>query len=398
MPKPTLPPKRPILWASNSATAGTGYGVQTAQVVSRLHRAGYPTAIASNYGQEGTIGEWDGIKVLPRGFDQYSNDVIGAYHQLWAAENGGRDPLVITLFDVWVYGGKPWEAITDVASWVPIDHTPCPPKVADWLRRPNVHPIAMSKFGAEQMGNLDIECYYAPHALDKVFAPTDAVKRPDGRVTTGQELLGFGPDEYVIMIQAANKGTHPAAGRKSWDTNLLAVSMMMQTHDDVRLFLHTERDGSMGGVNLPSLLAGCGIPESKVHFTDQFAYRMGLPQEALAAMSTAADVLLAVATGEGFGVPVAECQATGTPVIVGNWTASPELVADGWIVDGQPCWDPMQGAWWMMPNIPSTLEALEAAYQRGKSGPSQKAIDGMREYDADVVFNTHWKPILKALA
>jgi hypothetical protein len=72
-------------------------------------------------------------------------------------------------------------------------------------------------------------------------------------------------------------------------------------------------------------------------------------------------------------------------------------IVDGWIVDGQPCWDPMQGSWWMMPNIPSTLESLEAAYQRGK-GTSQKAIDGMREYDADVVFNTHWKPILKALA
>lgn len=397
MPKPTLPPKRPILWVSNSPV-GTGYGTQTAQVVSRLHRANYPTAIASNYGQEGVIGQWNGVKVLPRGFDQYSNDVVGAYHQLWAAENGGRDPLVITLFDVWVFKGAPWDAITDVASWVPIDHTPCPPRVQDWLRRPNVHPIAMSKFGAEQMGNLDIECYYAPHALDKEFVPTPEIKRPDGSVMTGQELLGFDPDHYVILMNAANKGTHPAAGRKSWDTNLLAVSMLMQKHDDVRLFLHTERDGSMGGVPLPALLQAVGIPMEKVRFTEPFAYRMGLPQEALAAMYSAAEVLLAVATGEGFGVPVIEAQACGLPVIVGNWTASPELVADGWIVEGQPCWDPMQGSWWMMPNIPSTLEALEAAYQRGKGGPSQKAIDGMREYAADYVFDTHWKPILKDLA
>lgn len=397
MPKPTLPPKRPVLWASNSPTAGTGYGVQTQQVVSRIARAGHPTAIASNYGQEGTIGSWNGIKVLPRGFDQYSNDVIGAYHQLWAAENGGKDPLVVTLFDVWVFKGKPWDGITDVASWVPIDHTPCPPKVAEWLRRPNVHPIAMSKFGKQQIENLDIETYYAPHALDKAFVPTPEVKRPDGSVMTGQELLGFDPDHYVILMNAANKGMTPASGRKSWDTNLLAVSMLMQKHDDVRLFLHTERDGSMGGVALPALLQAVGIPMDRCRFTEPFAYRMGLPQEALAAMYTAADVLLAVATGEGFGVPTIEAQACGLPVIVGNWTASPELVADGWIVEGQPCWDPMQGSWWMMPNIPSTLEALEAAYQRGK-GTSQRAIDGMREYDADVVFNTHWKPILKALA
>ena len=61
MPKPTLPPKRPVLWVSNSATAGTGYGMQTAQVTQRIQRAGHPTAIASNYGQEATIGTWNGI-------------------------------------------------------------------------------------------------------------------------------------------------------------------------------------------------------------------------------------------------------------------------------------------------------------------------------------------------
>ena len=397
MPKPTLPPKRPVLWVSNSPTAGTGYGMQTAQVTQRLQRLGYPTAIASNYGQEATIGSWNGIKVLPRGFDQYSNEVVGAYQQLWTAENGGRDALVMTLFDVWVFQGKPWDNIIDVASWVPIDHAPTPPKVADWLRRPNVHPIAMSKFGRDQIERLDIETFYAPHALDKAFVPTPSVKRPDGSTMTGHELLGFDPDCFTIFINAANKGMAPSSGRKSWDTNLLAVSMLMQRHDDVRLALHTERDGSMGGIPLPALLQAVGIPQEKVHFTEPFAYRMGLPQEALAAMYTAADVLLAVATGEGFGVPTIEAQACGLPVIVGNWSASPELVADGWLVEGQPCWDPMQGSWWMMPSIPSTLDALEAAYSRGK-GESQKAIDGMREYDADVVFDTHWKPILKALA
>ena len=129
MPKPTLPPKVPVLLVSNSPTAGTGYGQQTAQLALRLKKAGHPVAVASNYGQEATIGEWRGIKVLPRGFDMYSNDVVAAYWELWSAENNA-EAVVLTLFDVWVFNGAPWDRIPKVISWVPIDHAPLPEKVA----------------------------------------------------------------------------------------------------------------------------------------------------------------------------------------------------------------------------------------------------------------------------
>lgn len=396
MPKPAPnTSKRPILWASNSPTAGTGYGQQTAQVVQRLQKAGHPTAVASNYGQEAVQGEWRGVRVLPRGFDMYSNDVVGAYQELWTHENGGTPALVITLFDVWVFQGAPWDRIPKVASWVPIDHAPIPPKVMDWLKRPNVVPIAMSQFGAEQMQAADLEHFYVPHAIEKVFMPTPSVTANNGTEVPARQLLGWEDDHFVILMNAANKGVTPP--RKSWDTNLLAVSMFMKDHDDARLYLHTERDGAMGGVNLPALLSGVGIPQEKVRFTEPFSYRMGLPQEALAAMYSGADVLLAPSLGEGFGVPTIEAAACGLRVIVSNWSASPELVGEGWMVEGQPMWDPMQGSWWMVPSVGSTIEALEKAYAAPR-GPSQAQITHAAKYDADYVFNNQWKPILKALA
>lgn len=394
MPKPTLPPKRPILIASNSPTAGTGYGMQCAQLAKRLMARGHNVAIASNYGQEGAITKWQGATILPRGFDMYSNDVVAAYQQFWTHENDGRDALVITLFDVWVYHGASWDTIKDVLAWVPIDHAPCPPKVLGFLSRDNVTPVAMSKFGAEMLELSGIAHEYAPHANEKVFTPTPTIKHASGATLNGRQLMGLAPDDdrFLVMTNAANKGTSPP--RKSWDTNAMAMSIFMKEHDDVLWYIHSERDGAMGGVPLLPLLQAVGIPEDRVRFTEPFAYRMGLPQDALAAMYTAADVLLGPSLGEGFGVPTIESLACGTPVIVSSWSASKELCGDGWTVDGQPMWDASQTAWWMVPTVGSTVAALEAAYAAPR-GTSTKAVEFAQQYDADRVFKEHWVPILE---
>ena len=393
MPKPTLPPKRPILVCSNSPTSGTGYGMQCAQLVKRLMARGHNVAIASNYGQEGSIGTWHGATILPRGFDMYSNDVVAAYQEMWTHENGGRDALVITLFDVWVYHGAPWDRIKNVLAWVPIDHAPAPAKVLAFLQRDNVTPVAMSKFGAEMLDIARVAHEYAPHANEPVFAPTPTVTR-GGRQITGRELLGLPADDdrFIVLTNAANKGTSPP--RKSWDTNAMAMSQFLKNHDDALWYIHSERDGAMGGVPLIPLLQAVGIPEERVRFTEQFSYRMGLPQDALAAMYTAANCLLAPSLGEGFGVPTIESLACGTPVILSSWSASKELCGDGWLVEGQPMWDASQAAWWMVPTVQSTLDALEAAYAAPR-GTSAKAVEFAKEYDADRVFAEHWVPILE---
>jgi glycosyltransferase involved in cell wall biosynthesis len=123
---------------------------------------------------------------------------------------------------------------------------------------------------------------------------------------------------------------------------------------------------------------------------------MGLPHHAMAAMYSDADVLLACSMGEGFGIPVIEAQACGTRVIVSNFTAQPELVGDGWVVEGQPWYDPMQGAFFIIPSVPSILNALEASYAASR-GTSQKAVDFAKQYDADTVYETHWKPAMKEI-
>lgn len=381
-------------WVSNAPWAATGYGEQTAQVTQRLNNDGHDVGIFSNYGLEGAASEWQGMRVWPRGAEQYSNDVTPAQMQEHFQNSKSDTPLLITLYDVWVFKGAQWDN-WPIASWVPVDHAPCPAEVARWLAKPNVTPIAMSKFGKQQLENIGLESLYVPHGIDtKTFKPTPYLINDKGEHVTGNELIGFGEDKFIVMFAAANKGVYPS--RKAFAENLIAFRMFADKHDDAVLYLHTEQHGGMGGINLNDLLSAIELKPEKVRFVDQYAYRGPLSKEYLAACYTAADVFLACSKGEGFGVHVPEAQACGTPVIVSDYSAQPELVGHGWIVDGQPDWDPMQRSWWITPNINTIVEALEQAYANGK-GTSAKAIEFAANYDCDVVYKNHWQPALELL-
>lgn len=396
---PSTDNPRAILWSSNSPYAATGYGQQTEQVITRLQAAGHKVALASNYGLEGTVTEWRGMRHYPRGFDLYSNDVVPAHYMAWAHENPGLEPLLVTLFDTWVFKGKQWDLVDNIASWVPIDHTPCPPDVLAWCTRPNVTPIAMSKFGKAMLERADIEALYVPHAIDTtVFKPTEKFDA-GGRRMTGREFMEIpgGDSSFVVGINSANKGGRQGHNRKAYPEMFLAFGMWAQKRTDAVLYVHTEDKGAMGGINLRELAQACGIPDDRIFFVDQYAYRSGIPQNVLAATYTAMDVLLQPSLGEGFGIPAIEAQACGTPVIVNNATAQPELCGDGWITEGQPVWDDAQKSWWLTPSVPSIIEALEEAYQRGQ-GRSTEAIKFAKDYDADTVYRNHWVPALEVLA
>lgn len=382
-------PRAGICWHSNFAGAGTGYGVQTAQVARQIKATGRKITLSNNYGTQGFVTEWEGIEVLPTGFHQYSADVIGAHVQ-YVADRTKTPTALITLFDVWAYGEAKFDAAKVVASWVPIDHTPAPPTVLDWCRRDKVLPIAMAKFGAKMLDQAGIDNRYIPHGVNtKTFKPGATV---DGQ--TGRQMLNLPDDAFVVGIVAANKGTAPM--RKAWGENFLALGQFMAKHDDVFVYLHTEKRGAHGGADLTKLAAACGMPEERIIWTDQWAYYAGLPAFVLAGLMNALDVNLAASRGEGFGVPVIEAAACGVPSIVSNFTAQPELVEGfGYLVSVQPDWDVAQNSWFCTPLVHSIVEQLEDAYGTAKDVDRKVAARAHAEtYDERVVFNKFWVPVL----
>ena len=391
--------KSAIAFYSNSPGQPTGYGQQAEQFLFRAKRAGHNIAALSNFGLEGTRSTLDlGNGKFPhysRGVDGYSNDVIALNAAHFKAENPNLPFALITLYDVWVLTNPNLDSL-NIASWVPIDHDPIPSAVAAWCAKPNVTPIAMTKFGQKALANLNIDSIYVPHGIDsKVFKPTD--KCGDG---TSAEAYMQADGKFVVGMVAANKGVYP--NRKAFGENLLAFSLLAKKHDDVLLYMHTEMFGSYGGINLADLLTSLQVDPKHVRFVDQVAYKFGIDCQTMACAMSACDVGLVTSYGEGFGIPTVEFQMCGTPVIGSNFAATAELVSDeGWLVDGQPLWDAPQRSYFNIPSVIGIFEALEAAYLRGKKTSLtqyQATIDFAKQYDADVVFDEFWKPALAQIA
>ena len=375
-----------LTWYSNAPWAKSGYGIQTSQAVRRLAKAGHAVAIAANYGLQGTrIPDWqDGIPIFPSGKNRYSDDVTVGHHRIH------RGDWLITLYDVW--GLDPaFFKDARVASWVPIDHQPVPPAVANWCRQH--YSMAWSRFGMEELAKAGVDARYLPLAVEtQEYHPRD-------RLVSGRnvrEVLGVPQDAFLVVVNAANKGNHPP--RKGWGEMFLAFAIFAARHPDAYLYAHTDPFGQQG-IDLPVLATGCNIPVDRLVWADEYAYLNGMiPEADLAAIYTSADVLLATSYAEGFGVPIIEAQACGTPVIVTDWTAMPELVGAGWVVPAQPMWDAPHASFLGMPFVGEIVRSLEDAYaSKGDAAMGERAIAFAQQYDADRVFAEHWQPVLREL-
>jgi len=375
-----------IMTVGNAPWVGTGYGTQINLLTKSLMAAGHDVAHTANYGLQGAKMEWGGMTVYPAGYDMWGNDVIDGNTK---AHFDGDRGWVITLFDVWVARGPAWQTL-DVASWCPVDHLPIPSKVLGYFQDTSAVPIAMSEWGRGLMEKAGLNPHYAPHGID-----TDIFKPGDFEVggMTAREAFGIPADAFVVGVNAANKGRIKI--RKSFPQIFAAFAMFAKDHDDAVLFMHTERHGMADGIRLDDLAETCGVPKDKIIYVDQYAYKMGLSSELMAAMYNTFDVLCAPSLGEGFGIPVIEAQACGVPVIVNNFSAQPELVGSGWMVEGTADWEEAQQSWLQIPRIGDIVDALREAYM-GK-GDATAARTKALDYDQNIVFHKYWGPILADL-
>ena len=385
-----------LMIASNTLGVPTGYGQQGAQLAERLLRHGFNVANASNYGLEGRT---DTIKLktgtvthYPRGMRQYSEDVLPTWFNQFNLDNPADKSAVLTLYDVWVY----LDALKSghlkdipIMSWVPLDHVTIPPRVMEFLKHEQVTPITMSPHGQRLLEEQKIESTYIPHSIDtKVFKPTDY----EGR--SGREFLGVPEDAFLVSIVGANKA-NGQVHRKGFGEMLLAFAIFAQQHPDAYLYLHTDVRPVYGGFDLARLLKAVGLSADRVLVANPEVLQLGYKPEALAAFYTASDVLLATNYGGGFEIPVIEAQACGTRVITSGWTATQDLASeDSWLVSGQPWWNETQAAFWQIPSIPSTVQALELAY-KAERGASQTAINFAKKFDNESVWSWYWLPFLR---
>jgi glycosyltransferase involved in cell wall biosynthesis len=375
--------------ATNSIGSSTGYGVQGQYLAERLLKHGVKVANLSNYGLEGRIDKirtkHGDVAHYPRGYKLYSDDVMDKWHNHFASQFPKLKNVLFTLYDVWVYNDLKFDG--EIVSWVPLDHVTLPPQVRKFLLRTNVTPVTMSPHGQRQLENAGIESVYIPHAIDtKVFKPTHEVFGMPTR-----KYLEVPDDGFLVSMIQANKA-NGQIHRKALAEQLLAFAMFRKQHPNAYLYLHMEPSKVFGGFNLPVLLKSVGLDDSVVRIADTDTLRTGYPQDFLAGVYTASDVVLAVSYGEGFGVPVVEAQACGTRVITSGFAATQDLAGpDSWLVGGQPFWDENQSSFFQIPFTKSIEDALEMAYNEPR-GVSESSIEFAKQFDVEKVWTDYWLP------
>lgn len=379
-----------ILLSSNAPWASSGYGQQAAQIAPRIKQAGHDVAINCFYGLEGGCLEWHGMPCYPTDSTRFGSLLLPDY----AKHHGEGDPqnvLCMTLMDVWVLlpgmqGFK--QHGLRFASWVPIDHDPCPPLVNQFLTLAESTPIAMSQFGKQALQNKGFDPLYAPHAIDTT------IYRPQQQDRTAiRASLKVPADAFVIGMVANNQGL---PSRKAFPQVFDAFSQFQRRHSDAILYVHADVIGRNNGVNLIELGNAFEIPADSLRTSDQLAYHLGLPQQLVANVYACFDVLCMPSFGEGFGIPLIEAQACGVPVITTDWTAMSELCGAGWRVQGERWYDATQGSFQKIPYVGDILDAMEEAYDHADGLQTQARSFGL-QYDADRVFDLYWRDVLETI-
>ena len=384
---------------SNAPTIPTGYGVQTRHLATLLAAAGHDVAVSCTYGHQGPISTWVSplghkVRLYPAGFVTNSPDTICA-HADHFFDGDPANGFIITLLDVWVFEKHPLLKNFQVIAWTPVDHLPAPPDVLNFFSNSGAIPVAMSKFGERMLVHGGLDPSYIPLSVDTVdYKPTFTVDI-NGEMVSARKVFNIPEQAFVVGMVAMNKGW--ARDRKGFNEALRAFGRFWMDHNDAVLVMHTDPRGMAEGINLRELAVHAAVPEHALIFTDEYAYRIGLPAPMMAALYTCFDVLLAPSHGEGFCVPLIEAQACGVPVIASDFSAQSELIGAGWKVQGQLEWDPAQHASYLVPFTAEIVQRLREAYNADYDALGKQAIEFAAAYDTQRVWDECWVPFLKTL-
>lgn len=372
-----------ILWVSNAPWSPTGYGIQTNLWLWRLKKLGHELACTAFWGLQGAPLNFDDVMFLPGAKDGYGNDVIVPDAEYFKAD------IVITHVDNWVMQPGITSQVRHV-PYFPVDHDPVPSHVIQSLKTA-FRPINYSLWGIQKLAEVGIKAEYVPHGVDtSVYQPMDKVE--------ARQAVGAPDDVFLVGLFAANKGN---PSRKCFDQQIRAFTQFWRERPEANamLYLHTDISGGYQGENIPRLIELAGLPRERIAQVPPYQYSRGmLGPDYMARAYNACDVLLHATRGEGFGVHIIEAQSCGVPAIVTDFSSMPELVdaGAGWKVPySDKFYD--QESYQVVPSVPGIVKALHAAYDaRNDKGLKEKSRAGMiANYDADMVLQKYWKPVLE---
>lgn len=375
-----------ILWGSNY-TVNSSYAYEARRAVPRLLRSGHKVTVFDIRNGGGSTSQVGDITILAAALDPVGNDIIPQHY------HASHSDVFITLCDVWAFQDPVMRQV-NWYPWVPVDHSPTPPAVAEVLKA-SKGAIAMSRYGEARLRELEgLDVMYWPLSVDpKIWQPGD--------MTAARARLNIDRNDFLVSFVGVND-SNPS--RKGIPELMAAWSIFHKRHPASKLYLHTTLLGNMpiagarNGVDINWLTKTFGVDPLSIIIPDQYKIRTGIPASELALYAQASDMLVLPSRGEGFGLPLIEFQRAGCPVATTDFASGAELCASGWLIDYEVEWS-WQNATSARPGIASIVDKLELGFaERGNPKHRADAVNFAREYDVDYVFDKYAVPIMNRIS
>lgn len=374
---------------------GSGYGIQARHLAQRAAADGHDVAVFAYYGHRGAILDMGGIPHYPPGRLEYNADVLEDHVAHF------KPDVLVVISDLVHQDVHAYQRIraagVQVLAWMPIHETMIPGRAAESLGRLHrlflqlggATPVAMSRAGEALLRAAGFDPLYVPHSADTaVFRPpADAKARQAARDETG---IGR---KFCLAVNAMNADLQ----RKGFWELYRAFASFHAKHPESCILLHSDADGQFDHASALGLL---GLDKA-VLGTPGYWIKTGMMSQAdMARWYGLADAYVCSSWAEGFGVPLIEAAACGLPLIGTDCSAVREHVhgSGGWLVKGEPKWDPIQAREWRCPRVDDLAAQMGRAYATWKTqawaARQLRARDYALGYDADEVYGKFWRPVL----
>ena len=316
--------KEKILIMSDNPFLATGFRNQAVNLANTLSEAGYEVVyLGAQY-----IGQPIKCATLADGRLLNFRIIPGSQrHQYVGPElqdvlyKEKPDVFIILLDTFMVY---PWFLNLNLPKsvfWYPSDGGFFPQNCENILKKVS-HPVAMAKFGQEQLKlTYNVVTDYIPHGVStKAFHPVSPELKNKLRQKYSQK---FGVDlsnKFIVSCIGRNQG------RKNMERVIRSFSMFAKGKSDVLLMMHMDPADQAAIQDLPYLSQRFGV-NNKVLWTGMRAFNAFNDSE-MPELYQISDLQFSTTSGEGFGICTVESMACGVPVLITDYTTTRELVTD----------------------------------------------------------------------
>lgn len=347
-----------VLWAGDTPSVPTGFGVVSKNILTRLVDRGYEIQVlgVNHYGDPYDFKQFP-FPIYP--CDKGGNfESIFGVHKLWAIAENFKPDIIFILNDPWVLKAymknKPKNLKAKIVGYYPVDAGPLKP---DWL---------------EVVNELDAQVVYSHYAEATVTSSNKGRPKNMHQIYHGvntkifrpvpqaiaRTTLGIPPDLFIVGMVARNQY------RKRFDILMDGFAKFAEDKDDVKLYMHTAVKDI--GFDILDLIAQNGI-EGKTILTENMNPNSGVSEQRLNLIYNTFDVNVLLTLGEGFGLPIAESMSTGCPQLVSGHSTAKELVENhgGLTVKTAAYLANISGinTWGSIPDVDDFVEKLQLLYE-----------------------------------